>query len=306
MTYLLCACRVIFQGLALPLVSRISKDVLRTLKFLATEMSMLHGDIKPENIMLVYDDAGQISVARVIDFGLAFRSRGDLKRNMYIQSRWYRSPEVLLGIPATPQIDVWSFGCMLVEMFTGECPFRGTDSYDQMLLIMDAMGMPSQQLRSHCEETTLEKLDEMSAIVSKRWQKHFGLAPGQARTPNEIQERLKRKLLIYRQKRTNETDAHRHDLVDLVVKLLRGDPFERFSAADALAHPFIELPSGPRRYDARAAAAAYVTAGTAGDAKMAKRTYSPDARKWQSSMLGNRSSTGFVFVLMRVKRCIDI
>ena len=38
----------------------------------------------------------------------------------YIQSRFYRAPEIILGIPYTPAIDMWSFGCILVELFTGE------------------------------------------------------------------------------------------------------------------------------------------------------------------------------------------
>ena len=38
----------------------------------------------------------------------------------YIQSRFYRAPEIILGIPYTPAIDMWSFGCILVELFTGK------------------------------------------------------------------------------------------------------------------------------------------------------------------------------------------
>lgn len=264
-------------------IRKISQDMLKVLKFLATEMRMLHGDIKPENVMLVYDDAGQLSAARVIDFGLAFRSTGDLKRNMYIQSRWYRSPEVLLGIPATPQIDMWSFGCMLVEMFTGVCPFRGNDSYDQMLLIMDAIGMPSQQLRSNCEDATLEKLDEMTVIVTQRWKQHFDLAPGQTRSQTDIQQRLKRKLLGYRP-RCDDSDEQRQDLVDLIARLLREDPYERLSAADALIHPFLSLPRGaaPARYDATAAASHVASSQGTAEKELSKLSIS-DAAKRQSS-----------------------
>ena len=45
----------------------------------------------------------------------------------YIQSRFYRSPEVLLGIPYNLAIDMWSLGCILVEMHTGEPLFSGKD-----------------------------------------------------------------------------------------------------------------------------------------------------------------------------------
>ena len=48
----------------------------------------------------------------------------------YIQSRFYRSPEVLLGIPYDLAIDVWSLGCILVEMHTGEPLFSGKDEVD--------------------------------------------------------------------------------------------------------------------------------------------------------------------------------
>ena len=45
----------------------------------------------------------------------------------YIQSRFYRSPEVLLGIPYDLAIDMWSLGCILVEMHTGEPLFAGSN-----------------------------------------------------------------------------------------------------------------------------------------------------------------------------------
>lgn len=54
----------------------------------------------------------------------------------YIQSRFYRSPEVMLGLPYTVAIDMWSLGCILVEMHTGEPLFSGTDQFDQMQKIV--------------------------------------------------------------------------------------------------------------------------------------------------------------------------
>jgi len=64
------------------------------------------------------------------------------KLYQYIQSRFYRSPEVLLGIPYDMAIDMWSLGCILIEMHTGEPLFSGTNEFDQMMKIVEVLGMP--------------------------------------------------------------------------------------------------------------------------------------------------------------------
>lgn len=64
----------------------------------------------------------------------------------YIQSRFYRSPEVLLGIPYDLAIDMWSLGCILVEMHTGEPLFSGANEVDQMNKIVELLGMPPDNL----------------------------------------------------------------------------------------------------------------------------------------------------------------
>ena len=71
---------------------------------------------------------------KVIDFGSSCKS--DNKMYSYIQSRFYRSPEVMLGLPYTVAIDMWSLGCILVEMHTGEPLFSGSDQVDQMQKIV--------------------------------------------------------------------------------------------------------------------------------------------------------------------------
>ena len=60
----------------------------------------------------------------------------------YIQSRFYRSPEVMLGLQYTVSIDVWSLGCILVEMHTGEPLFAGSEQFDQMRKLVEVLGMP--------------------------------------------------------------------------------------------------------------------------------------------------------------------
>lgn len=60
----------------------------------------------------------------------------------YIQSRFYRSPEVLLELKYSFPIDVWSLGCILVEMHTGEPLFSGQNEFDQMYKIISVFGLP--------------------------------------------------------------------------------------------------------------------------------------------------------------------
>jgi serine/threonine protein kinase len=58
----------------------------------------------------------------------------------YIQSRFYRSPEVLLGVPYTSAIDMWSLGCIAVELFLGLPLFPGTSEYNQITRIVEMLG----------------------------------------------------------------------------------------------------------------------------------------------------------------------
>lgn len=74
----------------------------------------------------------------------------------YIQSRFYRAPDIILGLfPYTQQIDMWSFGCIIIELYTGFPLFPGTNEKEQLQLIIDVIGMPS---RSVLERSTRKGL----------------------------------------------------------------------------------------------------------------------------------------------------
>jgi len=70
-------------------------------------------DVKPDNIIVLDPQAGappgSEQRCRLLDYGLAGKA-SNFKRNAYIQSRYYRSPEVLVGLPATHAVDLWSAG----------------------------------------------------------------------------------------------------------------------------------------------------------------------------------------------------
>ena len=127
-----------FKGVSLNLIRKFAKQILKALCFLALrDVSVIHCDLKPENILLRHPKRSAI---KLIDFGSSCRDGQTVYS--YIQSRFYRSPEVLLGCSYSTMIDMWSLGCILVEMHTGEPLFSGQDEGDQIVKIYELLGAP--------------------------------------------------------------------------------------------------------------------------------------------------------------------
>lgn len=97
--------------------------------------------MKPENILLKSQDKSGL---KIIDFGSSCFSNQRIYT--YIQSRFYRAPEIILGIPYTTAIDMWSMGCILVELYTGIPIFPGESEHEQLSLIMQVIGTPTKTL----------------------------------------------------------------------------------------------------------------------------------------------------------------
>ena len=126
-----------FLGFSLSLVKRFTLQILNGLNFLEA-LEIIHCDLKPENILLKYPNKSDIVL---IDFGSATFSNE--KQHTYIQSRFYRAPEIILGIPYTTSIDMWSLGCILSELHTGKPLLPGESEHDQLVLIIELFGNPS-------------------------------------------------------------------------------------------------------------------------------------------------------------------
>jgi serine/threonine protein kinase len=77
---------------------------------------------------------------KVIDLGSACHENQTVYT--YIQSRFYRSPEVLLGLPYTTSIDMWSLGCIAAELFLGLPLFPGSSEFNQISRIVELLGNP--------------------------------------------------------------------------------------------------------------------------------------------------------------------
>ena len=100
-------------------------------------LNIIHCDLKPENILLKNKNKSAI---KVIDFGTGCFAHSTYYT--YIQSRYYRAPEIILGIPYTCAIDMWSFGCILVELFNGYPMFAGENEFELLAMIMEFKGIP--------------------------------------------------------------------------------------------------------------------------------------------------------------------
>ena len=138
-----------FHGFSLSLVRRLAIQIITCLAFMK-ENQIIHCDLKPENIL--FKDPNKSGI-KVIDFGSSCFTNE--KIYTYIQSRFYRAPEIILGIEYTVAIDMWSLGCILAEIHSGYPLFPGESEAEQLLCIMEVRGLPPSDV---LEMSTRKKL----------------------------------------------------------------------------------------------------------------------------------------------------
>ncbi|THG15358.1 hypothetical protein TEA_029022 [Camellia sinensis var. sinensis] len=135
-----------FRGLSLSIVQLFSKQILDGLS-LMKDAGIIHCDLKPENILLC--TSVKPAEIKIIDFGSACME--DRTVYSYIQSRYYRSPEVLLGYQYTTAIDMWSFGCIVAELFLGLPLFPGASEFDLLGRMIKILGCQPQGKSGCCQ-----------------------------------------------------------------------------------------------------------------------------------------------------------
>ncbi|KAG9399336.1 hypothetical protein AC1031_011678 [Aphanomyces cochlioides] len=118
----------------IPRLKKIAIECLEALKFLH-ELNIVHCDLKPENIVMKNVRKCEI---KVIDFGSASFVSDEL--TYYIQSRAYRAPEVILGLRYDESIDLWSLGCILAELYSGQVLFSSDSIPTLLALISSVLG----------------------------------------------------------------------------------------------------------------------------------------------------------------------
>ncbi|ELT94328.1 hypothetical protein CAPTEDRAFT_145467 [Capitella teleta] len=107
--------------------------------------SIIHRDIKPENLLISKE-----GTLKLCDFGFArnLHKNGSANYTDYVATRWYRSPELLLGATYGKKVDIWSIGCILGELSDGQPLFPGESEIDQLYTIQKVLGpLPPNQMQ---------------------------------------------------------------------------------------------------------------------------------------------------------------
>ncbi|XP_061513459.1 dual specificity tyrosine-phosphorylation-regulated kinase 4 isoform X2 [Anopheles gambiae] len=204
-----------YQGFSLSLIKRFCNSIVKCLRFL-DELDIIHCDLKPENVLLKQRGSSTI---KVIDFGSSCFS--DRTVYTYIQSRFYRSPEVILGYPYDKAIDMWSLGCILAELYTGYPLFPGENEVEQLACIMEILGVPSKEV---FQLATRKRLFFDSRGVPRC----ITNSKGRKRKPGS--KTLSQAL------RCNDTV-----FIDFVSKCLEWDPHKRMTPEQAARHEWLQV-----------------------------------------------------------------
>uniref|UniRef100_A0A8C2ATM5 dual-specificity kinase n=1 Tax=Cyprinus carpio TaxID=7962 RepID=A0A8C2ATM5_CYPCA len=227
-----------FRGVSLNLTRKFAQQLCTALLFLATpELSIIHCDLKPENILLCNPKRSAI---KIVDFGSSCQLGQRIYQ--YIQSRFYRSPEVLLGMPYDLAIDMWSLGCILVEMHTGEPLFSGSNEVDQMNKIVEVLGVPPNHMLDQAPKARkyFDKLSDGLWTVKKNKDIKKEYKPPATRRLHEI---LGVETGGPGGRRAGEQGHAPCDYLkfkDLILRMLDYDPKTRITPFYALQHNFFK------------------------------------------------------------------
>lgn len=254
-----------FKGFNLILIRRFAKQILSSLVLLKGKR-VIHCDLKPENILLAHPMHSEI---KVIDFGSScFENE---KVYTYIQSRFYRSPEVILGMSYGIPIDMWSLGCILAELLSGYPIFPGENEQEQLACIMEIFGPPEKHLieKSSRKKLFFDSMGKPRVTVSSK---------GRRRRPSSksLQSAIK-----------CEDDA----FLDFLTLCLRWDPEKRLKPEQAMQHEFI---TGVKRAppQSRPIARAPINQGQSTQNSPAKRLNAPNPTPQRAQ--GTRDLSGTI------------
>ena len=228
-------CQLIKQnnhiGESLEFTRNIGMQIAKTLKFFSLRgIKVIHCNLKPENIFFCENS----KEVKLVGFGLSCQY--GKKYYKKIQSMSYRSPEIILGNFYDYSVDVWSLGCILMEIHTGQVLFNSKNEVDLMIEIVELLGMPPKSFLVRSSETSkyFNKLpngsyklnDPKNGPNSRKLHEIIGVFNGRSKG------------------RIFDVDHSKSDYLkfeDLIKQMLEWDPLKRIKPVKILEHDFFKI-----------------------------------------------------------------
>uniref|UniRef100_A0ACD6A713 Uncharacterized protein n=1 Tax=Avena sativa TaxID=4498 RepID=A0ACD6A713_AVESA len=205
----------------MPRLQSIAIQCLESLQFLHG-LGLIHCDLKPENILVKSYSRCEI---KVIDLGSSCFETDHLCS--YVQSRSYRAPEVILGLPYDKKIDIWSLGCILAELCTGNVLFQNDSPATLLARVMGIIGSIEQAMLAQGRDTY--KYFTKNHMLYER---------------NQESSRLEY-LIPKKTSLRHRLPMADQGFIEFVQYLLEVKPKKRPSALEALKHPWLSFPYEP-------------------------------------------------------------
>uniref|UniRef100_A0A7E4ZXH6 Stress-activated protein kinase JNK n=1 Tax=Panagrellus redivivus TaxID=6233 RepID=A0A7E4ZXH6_PANRE len=191
---------------------------------------IIHRDLKPSNIVV-----NRQCELKILDFGLARCDNENGIMTPCVVTRYYRAPEIILGIGYSTNVDVWSVGCIFAEMILARTLFPGAHYIDQWTKIIEILGTPNDDLISRLTPHAGAYIKSRPVYDAVPW---TALFPNAVFPPNMEKGRNGHTFV------SKTIPLRKHGLTadcarDFISQMLIIDPNNRISVSNALVHPYV-------------------------------------------------------------------